>query len=580
MAQARSLHIGLNAVDPAHYGSPLPLSGCHNDARDMAALARGAGYDATVLLDREATASCVLEALETAARSLKARDTFLLTYAGHGAQVPDESGDEADSLDETWVLFDRMLLDDEIYEKLARFERGVRIFVLSDSCHSGTVARKALYEQLVRTGPLAREYESTTLRFRTPEEPDFGKRVWAQHAVYQARARSITGNPKDAVRAAVIQLSGCQDDQLSADGDGNGLFTSKVKSVWASGAFQGNHRAFGQAVRAVMPPTQSPNYLLFGEDVTEFERERPFTVLREEAAANGCSTKGYEGMNTQTTNEGNWAEVRAALQKRLPGWSPPPASSSNGHGNVTPDTDSYVGQNVIRWADGGASDVSRSTRAATGAPIVRAFWWGFHIECSSQGLRDFLGAAEPINAIAGAIGPVTGPAAPFVMAAAAFIAAALQGLRNLDRGNGVYISMSWFAPGVFIPTTVPGGRGAGIAGTRGVGEPYEQAGDPWKRSYGGGLFGLRLEDDIYWNLPNGTVREHVIVHTNPPQFGNIYFNHWLSDDPTVGHFRLHVGVAAWQGGVVEIRMMIRDADGNRSVVNVTPGPRALTAAEL
>lgn len=62
--------------------------------------------------------------------------------------------------------------------------------------------------------------------------------------------------------------------------------------------------------------------------------------------------------------------------------------------------------------------------------------------------------AEPLNAIAAAIGPVTGPAAPFILAASGFIAGALRLLKNLDRGRGVYISMSWFAPGVFIPTSV------------------------------------------------------------------------------------------------------------------------------
>ena len=37
--------------------------------------------------------------------------------------------------------------------------------------------------------------------------------------------------------------------------------------------------------------------------------------------------------------------------------------------------------------------------------------------------------------------------APFVVATATL-------LRALDRGRGVYISMSWFAPGAFVPTSV------------------------------------------------------------------------------------------------------------------------------
>lgn len=266
-------------------------------------------------------------------------------------------------------------------------------------------------------------------------------------------------------------------------------------------------------------------------------------------------------MSTTANHDSNWAEVRSELEQRFPGWRPP---TETGGG---PD---YVGA---------SSATGDGTRMAAGAPIVREFWWGFRIECSSQALRDFLSVADPVNAFAAAIGPITGPAAPFVLAAAAFAGGALQLLRSLDRGNGVYISMSWFAPGIFIPTTVPGGRSMART-TRRTDEPYEQAGDPWRRSYGGGLFGLRSEEDIYWNLPDGTIRERVIVNLNPPTFGNIYFNQWLSDDPTVGHFRLHVGVAAFQGGTVEVRMMIRDAEGRRSMQHLIPGPRALTASEL
>jgi hypothetical protein len=225
---------------------------------------------------------------------------------------------------------------------------------------------------------------------------------------------------------------------------------------------------------------------------------------------------------------------------------------------------------------------TEAARAAFGAPIVRTFFWGFHIEISSNDLRQFLSVADPVNAIIASIGPMTGPAAPFIAIAALFIAGALQWLRSSDHGNGVYVSMSWFAPGAFVVTTVPAGRGLEEpASARGPGDAYEQAGDPWYRDYGGGLFGLRLEEDILWNLPDGTVRENVLVNLNPPGFGNVYFNGWLSSDPTVGHFRLHVGVASFRGGRVNVRMMVRDAAGRRSVVDrEIAGPRALAPNEV
>jgi hypothetical protein len=39
------------------------------------------------------------------------------------------------------VLYDRQLIDNELYALWARFRPGVRICVISDSCHSGTVTR-------------------------------------------------------------------------------------------------------------------------------------------------------------------------------------------------------------------------------------------------------------------------------------------------------------------------------------------------------------------------------------------------------------------------------------------------------
>ena len=139
-----SVHLGLNSVDAKHYaGWSGELMACEFDARDMAALAKQAGLTSTVLLTKQATRKNALGAIRAAAKTLKAGDFFFLTYSGHGGQVDDVSGEEADKLDETWCLFDGELIDDELYMELSRFAKGVRVLVLSDSCHSGTVTRAA-----------------------------------------------------------------------------------------------------------------------------------------------------------------------------------------------------------------------------------------------------------------------------------------------------------------------------------------------------------------------------------------------------------------------------------------------------
>ena len=118
MPNAISLHIGLNTVDPAHYnGWDGELQACEADARDMQQIAEGRGFETRILLTPEATAEAVSAAIAAAADRLSGGDFFFLTYSGHGGQVPDTNSDEPgdDNKDETWVLYDRQLVDDELF---------------------------------------------------------------------------------------------------------------------------------------------------------------------------------------------------------------------------------------------------------------------------------------------------------------------------------------------------------------------------------------------------------------------------------------------------------------------------------
>ena len=65
----------------------------------------------------------------------------MLSYSGHVGKLPDQNSDEIDKTDETWCLYDRQFVDDELNNYLAGFKDGVSIVVLSDSCQSGTVTR-------------------------------------------------------------------------------------------------------------------------------------------------------------------------------------------------------------------------------------------------------------------------------------------------------------------------------------------------------------------------------------------------------------------------------------------------------
>lgn len=290
-AKGLSLHAGLNLVSGAHYGGWTgELSACEFDAEDMAALARAQGIKATVLLTKKATRAALLARIRAAAKALKSGDLFFLSYSGHGGQVPDVTGEEGDKLDETWCLYDGQLIDDELYAELGRFAKGVRVLVLSDSCHSGTVTRAT--PPSPGAAPLVRSRMMP---------PAVAMRTYRDHQAFYDRlqrdvARAGDGKPADPdaalaqlalsprltalaakLKAAVILVSGCQDNQSSLDGEHNGAFTERLLRVWNQGKFEGNHAGFHAQIKARMPASQTPNLFVLGP-AAAFLRQRPFTL--------------------------------------------------------------------------------------------------------------------------------------------------------------------------------------------------------------------------------------------------------------------------------------------------------------
>lgn len=77
---------------------------------------------------------------------------------------------------------------------------------------------------------------------------------------------------------SALLISGCQDNQLSADGPVNGKFTGTLLEVWDGGAFRGGYRAFHRGILRSMPTTQSPNFHVTGSPGDGFLQQRPFTV--------------------------------------------------------------------------------------------------------------------------------------------------------------------------------------------------------------------------------------------------------------------------------------------------------------
>ena len=270
MSKGISIHIGLNHVDPKHYqGWDGELNACIADAKDMRALAKKKGFAGNAMLvDGQATAAAVMAALLSASKKLVKGDILFLTYSGHGGQVRDTNSDEKDNdrMDETWVLFDRQLVDDELYNIWSKFKAGVRILVLSDSCHSGTVVRDI--PAFLGGGPRPRAMPRAV-----------GIAVENAHsALYRSIQKNNQGAEKAKVNASVLLISGCMDNQTSMDGEKNGAFTGTLKEVWNSGKFRGNYRKLRDKIVSRLPSTQTPNYYFVGAANPAYEGQRPFSI--------------------------------------------------------------------------------------------------------------------------------------------------------------------------------------------------------------------------------------------------------------------------------------------------------------
>jgi hypothetical protein len=278
--QAISIHVGLNEVDPKHYqGWSGKLVACEFDANDMEKLASERGFDSEKLLTKEATAEALTSALQNASQKLESGDTLLLTYSGHGGQVPDANGDEQDRVDETWVLYNRQMVDDELYSLFGTFKPGVRIAIFSDSCHSGTVAKDAM--EAVGPDRMARSVNGgDSQQPRVKGMPDEVVRsvYEANKDEYDDIQKSLPPFDKANIGASVILTSGCQDNQTSLDGDKNGLFTQTLLEVWNNGAFNSGYRTFRRRIARQMPPWQSPNLFIVGASDPTFANQVPFTA--------------------------------------------------------------------------------------------------------------------------------------------------------------------------------------------------------------------------------------------------------------------------------------------------------------
>lgn len=249
-----ALCIGINNYP----GTSSDLNGCVNDANDWARELTTRGFAVTKLLDKQATGKAMRAAIQATVGKAKFGDLVVVQYSGHGSFVPDEDGDEPDGTDECLCPYDigknGPLTDDELFDLYSERQRGVKILMISDSCHSGTVARFAP----ITTPPTTTGKHAPQRKVRfLPPAAFLSKRETAKLGVRRAlRSSSPPG------RYAALLLAGCQDTEYSFDayfrGRPNGAFTFVALRALSGLPAQATYADWFKAIRTALPSQQYP----------------------------------------------------------------------------------------------------------------------------------------------------------------------------------------------------------------------------------------------------------------------------------------------------------------------------------
>ena len=200
------------------------LNGCYNDVVNVSQYLRTVlGYAPgaiTLLTDGNrgpagaGTASVapptrqnILAGMAALVAGMVAGDEAVFHYSGHGSLVRDTNGDEVTGLDSCICPLDYnapassgggVVTDDELRALLVdQVPRGARLYVILDCCHNGTGC------------DIRYKYEDFSVLLRPPSAGRAAAWLTRQKAFVQGKYTETAGE--------VFMISGCRDDQTSAD---------------------------------------------------------------------------------------------------------------------------------------------------------------------------------------------------------------------------------------------------------------------------------------------------------------------------------------------------------------------------
>jgi metacaspase-1 len=207
------------------------LRGCVPDVKNMSSLLQrkygfGAG-DICMLTDFDATKKAIEQAITGLVSGGHRGDVLLVHFSGHGSNVPDDNGDEADNRDEILCPTDLdwydPLRDDWLRSVFDGLRDGVSLTVITDSCHSGTVTRAIEPPD----APVIQRYLPSPWDLAAAES---GRSLTGTTRGTLHQAPESERKARDIVHVDIpeVLISGCRADQTSADAAIGGGFAGAL----------------------------------------------------------------------------------------------------------------------------------------------------------------------------------------------------------------------------------------------------------------------------------------------------------------------------------------------------------------
>jgi len=241
------LQIGINYI-----GTRLQLSGCINDVENLNEYLRE-NYDCSKTefrLLRDDTkdqnlypsSHNIMESFKWLTQGATEKSKLFIHYSGHGSHMPDSyRRDEADGRDEVICpAKGPMIPDDVLRQQLVDvLPKGCKLLALFDCCHSGTILDLKFNYRI----------------FLQPRQKDW--RIVGNNKVRQSQAD-------------VVLISGCRDNQYSAD-------AREPDSVTGIQEFQGAMTyAFLKTLRQLNKMDKKPDYRNIMKKMCSFLKSRGY----------------------------------------------------------------------------------------------------------------------------------------------------------------------------------------------------------------------------------------------------------------------------------------------------------------